>query len=163
MDWLIQDVCVNTQNQEMPVDPGADNGNGCANAGLAERDLLPGELLPYDKYDQHLSRMADSYPALNAQGTQTLSINPKVSVSTPGALGQYDVHGVQGAWVYGMSTDDPVSYKLNFFGSNCGQTGSAWFPTLNYEVFDGAAPAQGANGDYFEHNGRGLSRCPRWR
>lgn len=154
MDWLIQDVCVNAQNQPMPVDPGADNGAGCADAGLAERDLLPGEALPYDKYNQNLTMMVDSYPAINAQGTQILAINPKVNIATPGVTGAYDIHGVQDGWARGMSTNDPVNYQQNSFGANCSPAGVPWFPATNYEALDGTAMGQAGNGVYFEHSGQ---------
>ena len=115
-DWLIQDVCVDSGDRPITADP----YKGCP-GGTTERDLRPGELLPYHKIDQLGQQQHDSYPVIDRKN-RLLVVNP-FDVAPFGAFDQatdgYDLYEIRDGWASAAETRDSGGYETTFFGPGC--------------------------------------------
>lgn len=87
VDIMIQDVCVDSNNKALPLDP-----INCEANGYKRRDLAYGENLPYHKHDLGKYQRSDSIPLLRADGTWmgVSSMEFGSSVNSKYAFGDFD-------------------------------------------------------------------------
>jgi len=136
-DWVIKNVCADAMNTPTAADP----YYGCP-SGTVERDLQPGEALPYLNHDQPQAghpdgfQRRDAYPVIDNSGNPLAVHLVDFGYDRPygtfeaGDGDGYDLLVIRNGWVSGTGTRDGGGYSQTFYGSGCTPyNGWVFFPT----------------------------------
>jgi len=167
MDWLIQHVCVDSDDRPIAMDPYM----GCP-ANSKERRLKIGDLMPYMRHDQPAPNGAhpngfqrhDSYPIKDLRyGGMAIANDFDFAFENPYAEmylqdgNGYDLYYVEDGWASAGSTQDGGGYSSSFFGPSCKPSGGwVFFPTNFLVSLTPGAHGQATvpiRGSYWEQNG----------
>ena len=126
-DFMIQDICVDSTDRGVPLDPAM-----CEEYGLNRRNLKMGEDLPYSKYSRAFRNNAfipatiqNSYPIWSGQHfnyIRTMDGAGTTRTARNWEIGDgYDILESNGAFTSIIGTRDPVTTSTGYvwWGQNC--------------------------------------------
>lgn len=120
-DYFTQNVCVDNTGKLLPNDPYV----GCP-ADSTERDLLPGDKLPYHKHDQPDANNPQGFQRQDSFVSKSSSTLRYVSTFDFFPFGEfnsnkdgYNIAEADGEFAAVIGTRDPVGLAQTFYGNNC--------------------------------------------
>ena len=165
-DWIVKDVCVDSENRPVPLDPYYE----CP-AGITRRKIQPGDPLPYYNFDQTGHQEGEAIALLDAEGNplylhavehppfNEYHVNGDFSSDSVGADG-YDSYSLDSRWFSVAGTRDPGGYGQEFFGADC-RLGDGWILLPTYGFLTGGSARAPISERYWEQSGMSYpGECP---